>query len=477
MKVHLEKVDKMKVLLFGTGDYYNRCKGWFLKEDILALMDNSPEKRNTTIDGIKVLSPEDGIKLPFDVIVILSFYVRAMRSQLLDLGVQEKQIYHFYELYKIVDKRKMSKPVRYFEKKQKKILLLSHDLTFGGPAIALFQAAEVFIKHGYEVVYGSMLDGPLRDKLAASGISVVVDENLMVNTMQETGWIVDFSLIICNTINFHIFLSERKKDIPIVWWLHDSQFFYDGVDRQAIRKIEWSGMKICSVGTVPEKAIQKILPQISSDVLLYGVEDTWNKSVKEKNTKKKIKFVTIGYIEERKGQDILLQSLGEIPDELKRQACFYLVGQDSSMMAQKMKAETESMPDIFMTGTVGRDRICEILDEADVLICPSREDPMPTVAAEAMMHQVPCIVSDVTGIAEYIQNGMDGLVFRSEDIKELAEKIKWCIENREKLPGIGIRARKIYDTYFSMDVFEKNLLHVVDGMLSQEERKAGMESA
>lgn len=92
---------------------------------------------------------------------------------------------------------------------------------------------------------------------------------------------------------------------------------------------------------------------------------------------------------------------------------------------------------------------------------------MSMVAVEAMAHQVPCIVSHVTGIAEYIQNGIDGLIFRSEDTKELAEKIKWCIENREELPGMGVRSRKIYDTYFSMDVFEKNLLDIVDDILLQ----------
>lgn len=36
-----------------------------------------------------------------------------------------------------------------------------------------------------------------------------------------------------------------------------------------------------------------------------------------------------------------------------------------------------------------------------------REDPMPTVVAEAMFYGVPCIVSDAVGTAEYItEKGM-----------------------------------------------------------------------
>ena len=83
----------MKFLLFGTGDYYERYKKWFDKNNVLALLDNSEEKQNRLIDGIKVLSPEEGISLSFDVIVILSFYVRAMKEQLLGLGVSEDKIY------------------------------------------------------------------------------------------------------------------------------------------------------------------------------------------------------------------------------------------------------------------------------------------------------------------------------------------------------------------------------------------------
>ena len=55
----------MKYLIFGTGDYYERYKDWFAKEDIAALLDNSPQKQNTKIDGIRVMAPEDGVKLSF----------------------------------------------------------------------------------------------------------------------------------------------------------------------------------------------------------------------------------------------------------------------------------------------------------------------------------------------------------------------------------------------------------------------------
>ena len=84
----------MIFLLFGTGDYYNRYRKWFAEETVAALLDNAPEKQNTRIDGIRVLSPEKGVRMSYDMIVILSFYYKAMKRQLLELGVEEGKICH-----------------------------------------------------------------------------------------------------------------------------------------------------------------------------------------------------------------------------------------------------------------------------------------------------------------------------------------------------------------------------------------------
>ena len=463
----------MKFLLFGTGDYYERYKKWFRREDVAALLDNSPKKQNTIIDEVKVLSPEEGIRLPFDVVVILSFYVKEMRSQLMKLGVSEDIIYHFYDLHKLIDINEFRKPIQYYGnakeliesnlETEKKVLLLSQDMTLGGPAIALFHAAEVLVKNGYQVLYASMLDGPLRNKLQSAGIPVVVDVNLQIETMKDADWMKDFSLIFCNTINYHVFLSERDVGIPIVWWLHDSLFFYDGIDSSVLIGLDLTNLKVCSVGPVPKLAIRCFLPNLPVDSLLYGVADTAEHMDRmPKAGGRKVNFVTIGYIEARKGQDILVQAIKLLPDEIRGRAVFYLVGQDTSVMARQLKTEIESMPEVVMTGTVGRERIDELLGEADALICPSREDPMPTVAAEAMMHGVPCIVSDVTGTAAYIQDGTDGFIFSCEDVEELAAKIIWCVDHIAELPDMGRKSRKIYDDHFSMEIFEKDLMHMIE---------------
>lgn len=460
----------MKVLLFGTGDYYNRYKIWFERKEVLALIDNSKEKQGQYIDGILVIQPEDISRYEdeYDAVVILSFYVRTMKEQLIHLGVEENKIYHFFDLHSLICRSEVKREIRYYayEKRgSEKILLLSHDLTLGGPALALYHAAQVLVRRGHQVVYGSMMDGPLRKILTEERIPVVVDENLMIETMKEAGWIRGFSLVICNTMNFHVFLSDREKNIPVAWWLHDALFFYDGVSTAVMDKLETENMKIWSVGPIPERAVKSFRQDFFVEDLLYGVVDQKkekNESNIYDNISKKIRFITIGYIEYRKGQDILLEAIRDLEPDVRQEAEFFFVGQNTSLMAQELMEIAGDIPEIIVTGPVGREEIDKLLNQSDVLVCPSREDPMPTVAAEAMMHEVPCLISDTTGTVRYLRGDMDGIIFQSGNAEQLGEILSKCIQGYYDLETIGKNARRVFENYFSMEAFENRFMSLIE---------------
>lgn len=258
----------MKYLLFGTGDYYNRFSHWFADKDVLAILDNDEKKQRTLLDGRPVISPMDITKYNYDAIVILSFYISEMKKQLLELGVNEDRIFHFYDLHELF---KADKTLTY--KNGRSILLLSHDLSLGGPALALYHAAVTLKKAGYEVLYASMLDGELRKKLEDCFIPVVVDNRLQVCTMNELDWTKKFDMLICNTINYQVFLSDRDTDIPVIWWLHDSPFFYAGIKEGRLSDMDKTNLKFLSVGPVPREAMNTYCPDVVIDDLLYGVAD------------------------------------------------------------------------------------------------------------------------------------------------------------------------------------------------------------
>lgn len=259
----------MRFVLFGTGDYYQRFRHWFADKNVVAILDNDAKKQGTEMDGHPVIAPESLVSLDYDAVVILSFYVTEMKKQLIGIGVPADKIFHFYDLHELLCENGKDESIAH--KRVKSVLLLSHDLTLGGPALALYHAAVILQRSGYEVVYASMLDGELRNKLEDSFIPVIIDERLQIGTMQELPWTERYDLIICNTINYNIFLSERDSGIPVIWWLHDSPFFYEGIKEGRLSGIDTENMKLLSVGPVPREAMTKYKPNVIIGDLIYGV--------------------------------------------------------------------------------------------------------------------------------------------------------------------------------------------------------------
>ena len=235
----------------------------------VAILDNDKSKQGTVLDGYPIISPNDIAKYSFDALVVLSFYIKEMKSQLLELGVSEDKIYHFYDLRALFEKEQTE--AYGVAIASKSILLLSHDLSLGGPALALFHAAETLKKSGYDVAFASMLDGDLRNRIEDAFIPVIIDHRLQISTMNELTWTQKYDLIICNTINFNVFLSERDNRIPVIWWLHDSSFFYEGIKSERLTNMDMTNMKVLSVGPVPQGAMMTYRDDVSIEDLIYGV--------------------------------------------------------------------------------------------------------------------------------------------------------------------------------------------------------------
>lgn len=168
----------------------------------------------------------------------------------------------------------------------------------------------------------------------------------------------------------------------------------------------------------------------------------------------KMVFSIVGGVSEHKGQSLLLKAIEFMPEKIREVCEFWFVGAAQSRYVEKLK-------DIARKYTIGKFLGKYDRKQIDVLICPSLEETMSVVTIEAMMNYKPAIVSDHTGIAAYISTGENGLICKTGDAKDLAEKITWMAGHLAKVKEMGIEARKVYEQNFSMAKFEQNLLRVV----------------
>ena len=86
-------------------------------------------------------------------------------------------------------------------------------------------------------------------------------------------------------------------------------------------------------------------------------------------------------------------------------------------------------PNITVTGWTTREKVFETASDCDVFILPSRWEGLPLALLEAMYMKKPCIVSNVVGNRDIIQNDVTGYI--CDTAEEFAEIIK-SIQEDEK---------------------------------------------
>ncbi|MCK6454978.1 MAG: glycosyltransferase family 4 protein [Phycisphaerae bacterium] len=82
-----------------------------------------------------------------------------------------------------------------------------------------------------------------------------------------------------------------------------------------------------------------------------------------------------------------------------------------------------------------------IIREIDVLVLPSRREASSNAVLEAMAHGVPCIVSEVGGLPELVEDGVTGRVIPADDAAALEGAIEELLDDPELLRRFGHAAR------------------------------------
>lgn len=95
--------------------------------------------------------------------------------------------------------------------------------------------------------------------------------------------------------------------------------------------------------------------------------------------------------------------------------------------------------------------------QIDTIICFSYEETMSLTVIEGMMHNKTCITTDQTGVAEYIEDYINGFICRAGDAGDLADKCKWILTHKKECEMIAQNAHKTYEKYFTLEQLGQRL--------------------
>ena len=100
-------------------------------------------------------------------------------------------------------------------------------------------------------------------------------------------------------------------------------------------------------------------------------------------------------------------------------------------------------------GLVGSARLGELLGGIDVLTMFSAYEGMSMALLESMAHGVVPVVTDVTGVADVVDDGRNGFRVPFGEWDRMAGQLAWLAGNRDVLAQMGEEARRTVEARFS----------------------------
>ena len=130
-----------------------------------------------------------------------------------------------------------------------------------------------------------------------------------------------------------------------------------------------------------------------------------------------------------KGQDILLRALGKLAEKGISNFQMHFIGSGPSEESlRQLTAEIGIADKIIFEGVKSQGFIYQHLCEYDLFVQPSRCEGFGLTVAEAMAAKLPVLVSDIEGPMEVIGYGKYGMSFKSENVDDLAEKLRIVLQ-------------------------------------------------
>lgn len=137
----------------------------------------------------------------------------------------------------------------------------------------------------------------------------------------------------------------------------------------------------------------------------------------------------------------ILRAFQKILTELP-EATLTLVGTGSQHDQLVNKVKEMGLTNVTFTGRVDNKEIYCYLDQSDIFISAPTVDNMPVSVLEAMNAGLLIISSRVGGVPYMVDDGKTGLLFKSDDSNQLAEKMIRAVENQALVKAMIQQAHK-----------------------------------
>ena len=339
-------------------------------------------------------------------------------------------------------------------------LLVSHDLSASGAPRVAYDMARSLVAAGWHVLVMSPVDGPYREKLLDAGADVIIEPGVLAADPAVLELARNFDVVIGNTVLCWRLMPALVPFTRVFLYSHETELIAHlrGLEPGFVDALK-SATRIWTAS--PRSAAPLLAIGIEPRMLAYGISPAGAR--KTPNINSTVHVSVFGTFEPRKGQDLAIKAFPLLPPELQAKCRLQLNGRvNDEGFASALHVLSAGMPNVVLGPELTVDECQVALMDADIILCPSRDDTLPLVSLDALAAGKILICSAEVGTSAFIEDGVSGFVVRHNAPEEIAAVLARVVAARKRWPQIGAAARLVFEQNFSVPRFERRLLSLLD---------------
>jgi len=362
-----------------------------------------------------------------------------------------------------------------------KILMLTWEYPpriVGGIARVVHDLSKRLIKDGHEVTVVTYRDGDSPYYENDKGVEVYRVDNYIIHSNNFIDWILqlNFNMVAKATeiihekgkfdvIHAHDWLvANAAKTLknsfgtPIVSTIHATEAgrnsgIYDDTQRY-INDTEWlltyESTEVIVNSNFMKGHVQNIfgLPFDKINVIPNGINLTsFNGIERDYNFRRQYAMdnekiiLYVGRLVYEKGIQHLIAAMPKILQNYNNSKLL-IVGKGGMIEDLKAQCEYLGISDkVYFTGYMNSKQLQNMYKCADVAVFPSMYEPFGIVALEAMLAGVPTVVSDVGGLNEIVDHGINGMKSYAGNPNSIADSVVALLNDKQLAINVSKKAK------------------------------------
>ncbi len=183
------------------------------------------------------------------------------------------------------------------------------------------------------------------------------------------------------------------------------------------------------------------------------------------------KLVCVGALEEKKGHKFLIEAISMLKKQNIHLQAVFIGGGDLRQTLENQVASLGLQQEIEFKGAQTEEEVIDAYQHCDCGVLASiitktkRTEGIPNALMEAMACQLPVVGTKVAGLAELIDDGINGFLVEEQNALALAKAIAFIKNNPKKAQEFAIEARRKIEKDFNMQINPPKIVNLYKDVL------------